>query len=100
MKYGLRRKHMEQKYSVRIVIVTHKDGDTYFTNAGVWIGESWVDETLLFNASGNAPSKAASVIASLDALEPRLEDRWRRAHYDSQGQYYMFGVAPRSAELS
>lgn len=100
MKYGLRRKLMEQRYSVRIETVTHREGDAYLCQAGVWIGESWVDETLLFDARERAPTKAESVLACLDSLYPRLEERWRKTHYDSEGQYYMFGVEPQSIDVS
>jgi len=89
---------MEQKYSVRIETVSHKEGERHVTNACVWIGEAWADETLLFNAIESGQSKAESVIACLDALEPRLDARWRLSHYDSSGQFYMFGEKPQSID--
>lgn len=95
MKYGLMRRQFEQKYAVRIECVTDKNVDLYTTYAGVWIGKSWTDEeTLLYSARESARTKADSVIACLNALEPRLERRWRSTHHDAEGQFYMFGVEP------
>lgn len=98
MKYGNRRRVMERQYSVRIQMSVERVSDQYRAVAGAWIGKEWVDEIRLFEARETAPSKAEAAIACLNKLEPRLNERWRKTHFDAEGQYYMFGVEPKSIE--
>ena len=97
LRYASHRRRMEVIYKVRIELHSElRDDGLWHAVAGAWIGKECVDETCLLSTRKTGDSKAESVIACLNELEPPLNRRWKQTHFDDiTGQYYMFAFKPK-----